>query len=166
METKKYDKKSAIDYAKKWAMARNPKYYNFDNLGGDCTSFVSQCLLAGSKKMNFNYETGWYYNNGYDKSPSWSGVKYLYNFLTKNKSYGPRGIDSSLNDIELGDIAQLSFDGNNFSHSLIIVNIDFTQQISLDNIYVAAHTYDVLNKKINDYDFKKIRFIHIQSVGI
>ena len=50
METKKYDKISAITYAKKWAMARNPKYYNFDNLGGDCTSFVSQCLFAGSKK--------------------------------------------------------------------------------------------------------------------
>ena len=154
METKKYDKISAITYAKKWAMARNPKYYNFDNFGGDCTSFVSQCLFAGSKKMNFNYENGWYYNNGYDKSPSWSGVKYLYNFLTKNKSYGPRGIASSIDNIELGDVVQLSFDGTNFSHSLIIVDINFTQQISLNNIYVAAHTYDVLNKKINDYEYK------------
>ena len=166
MNIKDYDRTAAINYAQKWAMARNPKYYNFDNLGGDCTSFVSQCLFAGSKKMNYNYENGWYYNNGYDKSPSWSGVKYLYNFLTKNKGYGPRGTVSTIDNVELGDIAQLSFDGTNFSHSLIIVDIDFLQQISLNNIYVAAHTYDVFGKKLENYSFQKIRFIHIQNVGV
>ena len=41
------------EYANKWAFSRNPKYYNFDNIGGDCTSFVSQCILAGSNVMNY-----------------------------------------------------------------------------------------------------------------
>lgn len=34
-------------YAHRWAFGRNPEYLAFDRLGGDCTSFVSQCLLAG-----------------------------------------------------------------------------------------------------------------------
>ena len=45
-------------------------------------------------------------------------------------------------------------------------NIDFSQQISLNNIYVAAHTYDTFGKRISSYVFQKIRFIHIQNVGI
>ena len=51
MNTRNYDRASAINYAQKWALSRNPRYYNFDAVGGDCTSFVSQCLFAGSKKM-------------------------------------------------------------------------------------------------------------------
>lgn len=53
--------------------------------GGDCTSFASQCIYAGSKVMNYNKNNGWYYNSGNDKSSSWSGVEFLYNFLTTNK---------------------------------------------------------------------------------
>ena len=83
MATKNYDRIAAISYAKKWALARNPKYYNFDAVGGDCTSFVSQCLFAGSKKMNYSSKNGWFYNNGYNKSPSWSGVEFLYKFLRR-----------------------------------------------------------------------------------
>ena len=90
MNTINYNRDLAISYAQKWALSRNPKYYNFDAVGGDCTSFVSQCLFAGSNKMNYSKQNGWYYNNGNDKSPSWSGVEFLYNFLTTNKGYGPR----------------------------------------------------------------------------
>ena len=63
MNSRLYDRVSALNYAKKWTLARNPRYYNFDSVGGDCTSFVSQCIFAGSQKINYN---GWYYNNGYD----------------------------------------------------------------------------------------------------
>ena len=162
MNTRNYDRASAINYAQKWALSRNPKYYNFDAVGGDCTSFISQCLFAGSKKMNYNHENGWYYNNGYDKSPSWSSVEFLYKFLIKNKSYGPRGKDVSISEIKHGDIAQLSFDGSTFGHSLFIINISGP---SLNDISVATHTYDALGKKIGEYNFMKVRFIHIKDVG-
>ena len=161
MKTKIYDRVSAVNYAKKWALARNSKYYNFDPVGGDCTSFMSQCLFAGSQKMNYN---GWYYNNGYDKSPSWSGVEFLYDFLISNKGYGPRGKEISQNDIMIGDIAQLSFSGTKFEHSLFI--IDIKNPNDLNKISIATHTYDALGKKIAEYNFSKIRFIHIENVGI
>lgn len=158
MNTKNYDRNTAIHYAKKWALSRNPRYYNFDAVGGDCTSFVSQCLYAGSNQMNYNLENGWYYKNGYDKSPSWSSVEFLYKFLTTNKRYGPRGKEVAQTEIQSGDIAQLSFSGNKFEHSLFILDAN--------SLAVAAHTYDVLGKKISEYNFSKIRFIHIQNVGI
>lgn len=86
MKEVQYDRHKAYNYAQKWAFKRNPIYYNFDNVGGDCTSFVSQCIFAGIGIMNYTKNTGWYYKNGNDKSPSWSGVEFLYNFLTNNKS--------------------------------------------------------------------------------
>lgn len=163
MNTKSYNRNLAVTYAKKWALSRNPKYYNFDPVGGDCTNFISQCLYAGSQKMNYNFENGWFYNNGYDKSPSWSGVEFLYKFLVKNKSYGPRGKEIPQNELEIGDIAQLSFDGKTFKHSLFIIDINGN---TLNDISIATHTYDALGKKISEYNFSKIRFVHIVNVGV
>ena len=157
-----YDRKKAIQYAQNWAYKRNPQYYNFDNVGGDCTSFASQCIYAGSKIMNYSKQNGWYYINGNNKSPSWSGVEFLYNFLVQNKSIGPYGYEANQNEIELGDIAQLSFDGSKFSHSLVIVKIE--NKTDSNQIFISSHTFDSFNKKISEYNYKKIRFIHIEKV--
>ncbi len=157
-----YNREKIIEYAKKWAYDRNPQYYDFDNVGGDCTSFASQCIYAGSKVMNYSKQNGWYYISGNNKSPSWSGVEFLYNFLTQNKSVGPYGYEVEQNKIELGDIAQLSFDGNKFSHSLVIVNIQ--DKTDLNQIFISSHTFDSFNKRISEYNFEKIRFIHIEKI--
>lgn len=164
MKQKEYNRLQAIEYAKKWAMARNPNYYNFDTVGGDCTSFVSQCIYAGSKVMNYQKDTGWYYINGNNKSPSWSGVEYLYQFLTKNQGLGPQATEVSQNEIEIGDIAQLSFDGEQFGHTLMIVKIE--NKFTLQGIKIASHTLDSFNKPIAEYNFQKIRWLHIKKIGI
>ena len=39
-----YTPAQALSYASTWALARNPAYYNFDALGGDCTNFYVQSL--------------------------------------------------------------------------------------------------------------------------
>ena len=164
MQIKNYDRKLVVEYAKKWAYFRNPKYYNFDPVGGDCTSFASQCIYEGSKVMNYDKQKGWYYINGNNKSPSWTGVEFLHNFLINNKGIGPFGEIVDIDNIELGDIAQISFDGIKFAHSLVIIQIGSIP--SLDNILIAAHTFDTLNKQISGYNFKKIRFIHINGVRV
>ena len=56
-----YDRKAAVEYARKWAYGRNPAYYDFSRLGGDCTNFASQCVYAGSDVMNYTPVVGWYY---------------------------------------------------------------------------------------------------------
>ena len=162
MKKIEYDRNKAIAYAQKWAFSRNPKYYNFDGVGGDCTSFVSQCIYAGSKTMNYTRYIGWYYINGNNKSPSWSGVEFLYNFLTKNKSVGPYGVETTKDNVELGDIAQISFSGQKYEHTLLIVKIE--NKITLSGIKIASHTFDTFEKRISEYNFEKVRFIHIDAV--
>ena len=83
-----YDRNAAVAYAHKWAYSRNPAYYNYDKLGGDCTNFASQCLFEGARVMNFKPLYGWYYNSANDKSPSWTGVRFLYDFLGRSAGGG------------------------------------------------------------------------------
>lgn len=157
-----YDRSKAIKYAEKWAYDRNPRYYNFDAVGGDCTNFVSQCIYEGSQVMNYTKDFGWYYINGNNKSPSWSGVEFLYHFLINNRGVGPFGHEIEKEEIKIGDIVQLSFDGDKFVHSLLVVGID--NKLKLSGIKVSSHTWDSFNKDITEYIFQKIRFIHIDGV--
>lgn len=157
-----YDRQKVYNYAKKWAFSRNPKYYNFDAVGGDCTSFVSQCIFAGSNVMNYSKINGWYYTDGYNKSPSWSGVEFLYNFLVNNNSIGPYGQETNIREIDIGDIAQLSFDGKKYGHTLVIVNKE--SESDLSKIYISSHTLDSFGRNISSYNFKKIRFVSIHGV--
>lgn len=69
MTLRPYNRQAAVDYAHRWAYLRNPDFYNFDELGGDCTNFASQCLYAGAGVMNYTPTFGWYYNSQYSRTP-------------------------------------------------------------------------------------------------
>ena len=152
-----YNREKVYDYAKKWAYLRNPKYYNFDPVGGDCTSFVSQCIYAGIGEMNYNKEHGWYYIDGNNKSPSWSGVEFLYKFLISNRGAGPRGKETSVNKLRVGDVIQLGFNGVTFTHSTIVIK----PGSSVNDTLIAAHTFDTFGKSIDEYIYDKFRCIHV-----
>ena len=47
-----YIRERAVEYARTWALERNPLFPNFAGIGGDCTNFVSQCLYAGKVPMS------------------------------------------------------------------------------------------------------------------
>ncbi|EOC99414.1 amidase domain-containing protein [Caldisalinibacter kiritimatiensis] len=155
-----YNREAAYNYAKKWAFKRNPKYYNFENLGGDCTNFVSQVLHAGGCPMNNRKWTGWYYYSSYNRAPAWTGVEFLYNFLINNRERGPIGKISDINEIDIGDIIQLNFEEDDtFNHSLVVVRKE--EPYAPENIYIATHTYDRFNYPLSNYLYEKIRYIHI-----
>ena len=109
-------------------------------------------------QMNYSKRNGWYYINGNDKSPSWTGVEFLYNFLIKNKGAGPYGKVAPIGKLEIGDVIQLSFDGNQYSHSLIVIQ----NGINLHDTLIAAHTFDTFGKRVSDYNYAKHRCIHIE----
>ena len=158
-----YNRSLAVEYAQKWALSRNPNYYNFDALGGDCTNFISQCLYAGSGVMNYTPDTGWYYFSLNNRSAAWTGVDFLYRFLTTNTGPGPYGTLLPLQYAIPGDVIQLSFNNNTFSHSLLVTYTDTYQ--NTDSILVAAHTNDALNRPITSYNYQVARLIHIQNVN-
>lgn len=158
MKIKEYDRAAALAYARKWALGRNPAYYDFSRIGGDCTNFASQCIFAGAGEMNFTPTFGWFYRSANDRTPSWTGVEYLYNFLTGNSGTGPFGTETPLSRLETGDIVQLGSATGDFYHSPVVVSV------SGGRIFVAAHSFDVFGKPLSSYSFAIARGIHIEGV--
>ena len=151
-----YNRQAAVDYAHKWAFSRNPAFYNFDNVGGNCTNFVSQCIYAGCGVMNFTRDIGWYYRSQKDRAAAWTGVEYLYRFLIRNTGRGPYALELPLERVLPGDIIQLSFNPERFSHSLIVVSIS-------EGILVAANTDDSDNRPLDTYIYSRARLLHIEG---
>lgn len=148
-----YNRIKATEYAKTWWNKRNPDFFDFENIGGDCTNFVSQCLYFGGLDMNF---FDWYYKTANVRSYSWTGVNELFVFLTNNKGAGPQAILTSQDDVELGDIIQLKrFDQPFFHHTALITKIENQR------IYFTCHTDDLLNFPLEYYPFDQIRFLKI-----
>ena len=141
-----YNRLKAVEYAEKWALGRNPAYFDFQSLGGDCTNFASQCIFAGASVMNFTPSTGWYYRSASDRTASWTAVEYLYNFLVKNRSVGPYAHQADVSEIMIGDIVQLSDRNGVFYHSPVITAI-------FPEILVSTHTFDALNRPLSSYSF-------------
>ena len=155
-----YNRKAAVLYAHQWAFGRNPIFYDYEKLGGDCTNFASQCIFAGSGVMNFTPTYGWYYIDANQKAPAWTGVEYLYRFLIRSgPSVGPVGEDAAMEDLRPGDLIQLSFNGEEFQHSPIVVATGYP--IMPENILVAAHSYDADYRPLSTYEYRKIRFLHL-----
>lgn len=164
MRTKEYDRAKAVEYAHTWAYGRNPRYYDFENLGGDCTNFTSQALYAGAGVMNPQPTFGWYYYSLNNRAPAWTGVEYLYRFLVNNRGVGPVAVEVDISQVEPGDIVQISFDGQVFAHSPMIVSVGTPPSTS--NILVAAHTYDTDYRPLDTYEYALLRFLHITHVNV
>lgn len=158
-----YDRDAAVEYANKWAYGRNPQFYDFSDLGGDCTNFASQCLYAGSKVMNYTPVYGWYYISLQNRAPSWTGVNELYRFLVNNTGAGPRAVLTRLNEIEKGDIIQLRLtSADKFDHSPVVTDAgDGTPE----TIIVAAHSIDSKCRPLSSYRYRELRPLHIVGVN-
>ena len=161
-----YDRLSAVEYAREWAFSRNPAYYDFSAIGGDCTNFASQCLFAGAGVMNFTPDIGWYYENVNNRAAAWTGVEYFYRFLTENNrspigtGAGPIAEEVPLYGLEMGDFVQFGRETGDFYHTPIVVG--FSRGVPL----LAAHSYDAYNRSLNSYSFQRLRCLHIIGVRV
>ncbi len=160
-----YNRTRAVSYAVKHAYQRDLNFFDFTEFGGNCTAYVSQCLFYANKIMNPEKIFGWYYYSSFKRSPSWSGVEFFYNFLINNKTLGPFANLVELHKVELGDVIQLKFDGfESFTHTLIVTKINMQKSpLTPDDVFVSSNTYDVLNKKLSDYDYQNIRVLKIKG---
>ena len=154
---KEYQRERAVMYARKYALVRNPLYNTFAGIGGNCTNFVSQCVLAGSCVMNFTPVFGWFYLSLTRRSASWTGVTFFFDFMTQNTGIGPFGSEVALIDAQIGDVIQLS-NGANYYHSLLISRIENGEY------YVCANSDDALDRPLSTYTYVSLRVIHIRGV--
>lgn len=153
-----YDRNAAVAYAKRWAYGRNPEFFDFSEIGGDCTNFASQCIFAGAGVMNYTPVTGWYYISTNNRTASWTGVEYLYAFLVENDGIGPYAQEVPLTGLEVGDIVQLGRETGDFYHTPVVVGFEN------GDILVAAHSYDAYNRPLSSYRAAYIRGLHILGV--
>ena len=158
--TKPYLRERAVIYAKKYAFGQNPIFGNFRGIGGNCTNFVSQAIYAGSCVMNYTPTFGWYYVSLEDRSPSWTGVEYFYNFMIENTDVGPFGKEATPDEIEIGDVIQLGNDRDGFYHTLLVVGFEGEDPL------VAAQTDDAYARPLSTYSYDFSRFIKILGVRI
>ena len=167
LAVKPYNRERAVEYALKWANDRNPLFVDFTGIGGNCTNFVSQALLAGSCTMNYTPEFGWYYVNESDRAPAWSGVEFLYDFLTgapafleKNGGVGPFAVEVPRERVEIGDVAQYANRSGDWYHTVMVTGFDG------EEILVSAQSNDARNRPLSSYNFASVRFLHIEGVRV
>ena len=131
----RYDREAAAAYARRWALSRNPAFGDFTGLGGDCANFASQCLWTGWGWMT----AAWHYHSMEDRTPSWSGVRFLRRWLLDS---GYAEVCETI-EAEVGDLIML-WNGQRYYHVLVIFQPGPDPR-------VAAHTHDVLDRALSDY---------------
>lgn len=108
--------------------------------------------------MNYTPVTGWFYRTANDRTASWTGVEYLYRFLTGNRGLGPFGVAAPLDALEIGDIVQLGRRSGAYYHSPVVCGFYGGEPL------LAAHTYDAYDRPLSGYAYDLVRGIHILGV--
>ncbi len=155
---KPYNRRNAYTYAARWALDRNPLFFNFNGIGGDCTNFVSQCLFAGGCVMNYTPTYGWYYISSTDRTPSWAGVEYFYDFIVNNRDAGPFATETTRDRMQVGDVVQVAKEDGDYYHTMIITGF------ANGEILVSAHSDDYFNRTLSSYNYTYIRYLHIGGI--
>ena len=75
---------------------------------------------------------------------------------------GPLAKSSELADLLPGDLIQLSFKGEEYQHSPIVVSVGYP--VTPENVLIAAHSYDADYRPLSTYEYRMIRFLHIIGV--
>ena len=157
---KNYEREKAVLYAERYAFSQNPIFGDFREIGGNCTNFASQCVYAGSCRMNYTKTFGWYYISLNERAPAWTGVDFFFRFITSNEGVGPFGKEISRDECEVGDIIQLGNSADGYYHTLVAVGFDG------DDILIAAQTNDAFRRPLSTYEYELIRFIKILGVRL
>ena len=162
---KKYNREKAREYARRWALSRNPLYKDYELYGGDCTNFTSQCIFAGGIPMDTvgnNELSKWYWYSDYSRVPSWTGAEAFYKYIIKNneskKEFGLYAKEVNYNQLEIGDIVQLVED-NKAYHTMIITEVILDGEYLIDYL-ICQHTIDLLDYPLSKKEGEK-RYIKI-----
>lgn len=107
--------------------------------------------------MNFTQTFGWYYISAEDRAPAWSGVEFLYNFLTSNEGEGPFGTERDIYELRVGDVVQLNDEMGDYYHTLLVVGNN------RGDILLAAQSNDAFARPLSTYNFASARGIHIEG---
>lgn len=146
-----YDRMGAVQYSRRWALDRNPRFQDYEEWGGNCTNYISQCVNAGGVPMDpygGNVMKKWYWYSDKNRTPSWTGAQPFFEYFTGNNNddtdnFGVYAAEADYDELELGDVVQLIKDGKAY-HTMIITRI----LLDGDEVYdylISQNTYDLLD---------------------
>lgn len=152
-----YSRENAVRYAVAHALEPNPAYRYFavhGDGGGDCSNFVSQCLLYGGAPMDYRSQRPWWYNskgtknsNGDTWSVSWTVAHSLYWCLKIRGEMGLPGLKgievSDISILERGDVIQYENKNKVVYHSAIITALGYEWGMKVP--FISQHSFDGLN---------------------
>jgi hypothetical protein len=166
-----YSRINAVNYARTYALNPNPSFRYFplinNETSGDCTNFISQCLLAGRAPMIYKGSHPWWYKNNNTISTkddtwsvTWAVANSLYWTLKVNQQYNDEGIKGfevqDVEMLELGDLIFFEDDDGKIFHPTIITSFMYSQPL------VSHHSFEALDIWYkNSWPAKSVHFMKI-----
>jgi len=168
-----YNRDAAVEYARQWWNGRNytGHYLAYDEFGGNCQNFASQCIHAGGIKMDYTgvHDVQWkFYDENLNnkstprgRSYSWTGVDMFYSYAVNNYSDGLVTLtDIPYEYAQKGDIVHVGA-YRQWRHALLVSDVVKNADGSLKDIVVASNTADRWNYPLSAYIYTGARLIHI-----
>lgn len=165
-----YNRVDAVNYANKYADARNSEYYDFSRDGGNCANYVSQSIHTGGIPMDYTGSAIWKYHSASSdesskqvgRTASWTAVNYFYRYARDNKGFGLcSDVDINIFYGEEGDVLQVGYNPDNpYTHTTIVVDKVYKNgkliDLLLDSNTVGLYKYPALG-----YTYQNKRLIKI-----
>lgn len=118
-----YDRDAAYDYLMAYCDKRNPAWYAYDDVGGNCMNFGSQVLLAGGIPEDERGDEAWYWDGQNDLDLSWINVGRFYDYCRDNEGFGlVADTEAGYYTGEVGDVLIVGFAGDH-RHTTVISDI-------------------------------------------
>lgn len=168
-----YNRKMSIDYMNKYYNSYNKKYYDYTNLGGNCTNYASQILnfsgIPFSKVISNPTYQNWYYfgpNYPNQRTSTWTGATMFRKYFGDIQGIGQKVAKSmktytisqaidDFSDIVLmvlpGDIISHGHNLDTSYHTQIVYKVDYAN----NDIIVSQNTSN--SKSISLYEYLKLR---------
>ncbi len=168
-----YDRDAAVAYAMEWvdpqSVIRNDAWGLYDEYGGNCNNYISQCLYAGGIPMDSDGADQWkWYGDSVNtrqtasgRSGSWAGVAEFYDYAESNDGYGlTADTTANIYSGQAGDILQYGVDGE-WNHSVIITDVVTGEDGSVKDYLINSNTTDRINYPASAYAYSDLRLIRI-----
>lgn len=170
-----YDSEAALSYSYEWAgkyeMLRNPLYLAYDEYGGNCNNYISQCLFASGIPMDLEgdiyHQWKWYgddingYSSAYGRTMSWTGVDFFWQYCSENTGRGlVAECGGNLYSGRPGDILQYVNEGVGV-HSVIISKVLYDEDENILDYLINSNTTDKVDCPMSVYGYTDFRLIRI-----
>lgn len=170
-----YNRIDAVAYANQWvspnSILRNPNWLIYDNYGGNCANYTSQCLFAGGIPTDHFGQPGaqWKWYSDYiigrevpqGRAPAWTGVNEFYDYSLINSEFGLVSlVDDNYFNGEIGDLIIFGTDLR-WKHAVIITDVIKDENKTVIDYLINSNTTDRINYPVSAYSYSKTQLIKI-----